>query len=120
MPGASLTRSVRAATWQRKAEGRGEDAEEAEVVLRDPDGVEAEFLGVDALVEGIEDEFVGVLAFVAVAWGIVGEGEVAQLHGVHLLFLGDHGTKWQSDPSDFVVRSDPKFLPSRMRLETSV
>ena len=51
------------------------------MVLRHPHGMEAQLLGVDALLQSVADELVGVLPFVAVARRVVGEGEVAQLHG---------------------------------------
>jgi hypothetical protein len=60
--------------------GAAVDAEQIEMVLADPGGVEPDRLGIECLVVDFPDELLGRARIVGMT--IVREGEVAELHGV--------------------------------------
>src|SRR5262249_34576881 len=64
-----------------QVEGRGRQAtEQPEMVLRQPDGREAQVLREDALVQHLAEELVGVAPLGGVGQWVVRQREVAKLH----------------------------------------
>ena len=55
-----------------------QDAERAEVMLADPDGMKADGLGVDGLIQDLRDELMRTSGIVLVV--IVAQREIAEVH----------------------------------------
>src|SRR4030095_6297607 len=87
-------------------DGRGrQTAEQSKVVLRHPDGVEAEFLGQQRLVQHVEQKAIRIASPGAIGWRVVGEGKVPKAHGVLLSECARHAITGAPCPQGIAATS---------------